>query len=343
MNRTEPIQSPRKKHPELVPRDVEMLSAYLDQELNERERQKLETRLKTQPELQAGLDELRHTRLMLRSLPRRKAPRNFTLGPEIVAARRRIPVLFPVFRLSSAIAGLLLVLAFVGQALFSHSALTASPAPQSAAVLPSSRELSGQAKSNQPAQSPPLIISWSTPTPSGQFAFGMGGGGPESSGANLPPATGLGGPTASEAPTREAGVSKLLPPTPTPALEGASGPAVAAQSGSALTQAAEPTSLAPSLAPEVTQTPPGVQAMAIPNSPAADQANSNNPILGVRPAGEAGLIVSTPAAYPAGLNALPASGGARPVNVLGIIQGVLAAIFVGAGGAAIYFYRKESR
>jgi hypothetical protein len=353
MNRTEPIQSPQKNHPELAARDVELLSAYLDQELNERERTKLEARLKSQPELQAGLEELRHTRLMLRSLPRRKAPRNFTLRPEMVPARRRLPVLFPVFRLSSAMAGLLLVLALVGQAVISRTGLPASPALQNAAPLaaPAANGLSGQAKANDsagalPFGSAPPMISWGTPTPPGGFVMGMGsangigggggigggpggsgGGGPDTTGPNL--ATGIGGGDGTLAPTQDT----------------ANPPSLAAQPAVAPTATPEPPLAKAPLAPEATQAEPGTQERSIPNSPAADQAHSNNPILGVRPPGEAGAIEATPGTdvYSTEAATQTPGGEASPLNILRIIQGALAVIFVGSGGAAIFFYRKEKR
>lgn len=63
--------------------DQELLSTYLDGELSDREREKLEHRLAHDSDLQAALDELSDTVALLRSLPRLKAPRNFTLDPAV--------------------------------------------------------------------------------------------------------------------------------------------------------------------------------------------------------------------------------------------------------------------
>ncbi len=63
--------------------DLELLSAYLDGELSNRERISLEQRLNRDPDLRTALDELRNTIAMVHDLPRLKAPRNFTLDPAI--------------------------------------------------------------------------------------------------------------------------------------------------------------------------------------------------------------------------------------------------------------------
>jgi hypothetical protein len=63
-------------------RDLELLSAYLDGELTDRERNKLERRLNQERALQDELTALRDTVALLHELPQLKAPRNFTLDPE---------------------------------------------------------------------------------------------------------------------------------------------------------------------------------------------------------------------------------------------------------------------
>jgi hypothetical protein len=97
----------------LTPRDYETLSAYLDGELPARERVKLEARLSQQPELRAGLEDLRQTSLLLHNLPLTKAPRNFTILPQAVR-QLRTPRAYPVLRLASALAAILFVVAFAG-------------------------------------------------------------------------------------------------------------------------------------------------------------------------------------------------------------------------------------
>ncbi len=74
---------------QITPRDWETLSAYLDDQLSAPERHELENRLGKNPELSQGLEELRSTRMILRSLPKLRAPRNFTLTPSMAGQRIR--------------------------------------------------------------------------------------------------------------------------------------------------------------------------------------------------------------------------------------------------------------
>ncbi|MBK9927531.1 MAG: hypothetical protein IPP66_19855 [Anaerolineales bacterium] len=93
-------------------RDLELLSAYLDGELKAADSVKLETRLKSDPELASVLSDLRSTRTLLRKLPSRKAPRNFTLTRRMVGQNPPLPRAYPVFRLATTIATLLLFFTF---------------------------------------------------------------------------------------------------------------------------------------------------------------------------------------------------------------------------------------
>jgi hypothetical protein len=95
----------------LSPRDYETLSAYLDGELSPKDQARIETRIHASPEWQAGLDELRYTHVILSRTPLRRAPRNFTLKPSMVRGRVVSPA-YPIFRLASALASILLILAF---------------------------------------------------------------------------------------------------------------------------------------------------------------------------------------------------------------------------------------
>lgn len=102
-------------------RDWQDLSAYLDGELSSRERARLEERLASREDLRTALEELRRVRVILRSQPRLRAPRNFTLGPAFASQRvRRQPSrsLSPVFGLVSALASVLFILVVVGESIF---------------------------------------------------------------------------------------------------------------------------------------------------------------------------------------------------------------------------------
>lgn len=93
-------------------RDSELLSAYLDGELKPSESKRLETRLKSDPELASVLDDLRATRALLRKLPSRKAPRNFTLTRKMVGQSPPLPRAYPIFRLATVVATLLFFFSF---------------------------------------------------------------------------------------------------------------------------------------------------------------------------------------------------------------------------------------
>lgn len=93
-------------------RDLELLSAYLDGELKPADSTRLETRLKTDLELVSALNDLRATRTLLRRLPSRKAPRNFTLTRKMVGLNPPLPRSYPAFRLATVVATLLLFFSF---------------------------------------------------------------------------------------------------------------------------------------------------------------------------------------------------------------------------------------
>lgn len=98
----------------IKPRDWDALSAYLDGQLSDREHARLETRLKTDPELQTALEELRQTRGLLHNLPKLRVPRNYTLTPEMVGLKRDIPRLVPILRYVSVLAMILLAFVAIG-------------------------------------------------------------------------------------------------------------------------------------------------------------------------------------------------------------------------------------
>ncbi|MGD2163838.1 MAG: hypothetical protein PVG04_12145 [Anaerolineales bacterium] len=96
----------------LPQREVELLSAYIDGQLSDREAHRLESRLREEPELRTELDALRITAKSLRDLPTPLPRRHFTLTPEMVGARQA-PRAFPVLRFATALAGLAFI-ALVG-------------------------------------------------------------------------------------------------------------------------------------------------------------------------------------------------------------------------------------
>jgi hypothetical protein len=111
-------------------RDVEKLSAYLDGQLKPSDKARLESRLQSDPELASILKELRQSRSLLRQLPQRRAPRNFTLTPQMVGQKPPLPRTYPVFRFATVLATLLLFFTFATNIVAPR--LTRTAAPQAA-------------------------------------------------------------------------------------------------------------------------------------------------------------------------------------------------------------------
>lgn len=97
----------------ISPQDWQDLSAYLDQQLDASSQRSLEARLQREPQLRQALEEMRTVRLALRSAPRLRAPRNFTLTPEMAGARRPAQP-YPLLRLAAVLASILFLVALVG-------------------------------------------------------------------------------------------------------------------------------------------------------------------------------------------------------------------------------------
>ena len=93
-------------------RDVELISAYLDSQLSQAEKARLEARLKIEIQLRSTMDEMSYSRELLRKLPARRAPRNFTLSPKMAGVKPPLPRAFPIFRMASALATVLFFFVF---------------------------------------------------------------------------------------------------------------------------------------------------------------------------------------------------------------------------------------
>ena len=123
-------------------RDWETLSAYLDGELSPKDRRLLEAKLRTRGDLRVALEDLRRTRTIVRSHLPMRAPRNFTLTPEMAGIpARKAPVggLFPTFRLVSALASFLFLVVLAGDLLLARGTVVpmtaAEPAREMAAQV----------------------------------------------------------------------------------------------------------------------------------------------------------------------------------------------------------------
>jgi hypothetical protein len=89
-------------------RDLELLSSYLDGQLKPSDSARLEARLSSDPALREVLGDLRAARGLLRQLPMRKAPRNFTLTPKMVGKNPPLPRSYPAFKFVTALASIML-------------------------------------------------------------------------------------------------------------------------------------------------------------------------------------------------------------------------------------------
>jgi anti-sigma factor RsiW len=237
-------------------RDWEALSAYLDNQLKTKDRLRLESRLNHDPELRSALEELRRTRLVLRSQPPLRAPRNFTLTPEMAGVRSGVrpgasPLSgsYPVLRLASVLATIFFVLITVGEL----AVRTVAPAPLTVAV------------SRDQAVAQP---------------FGMGGG--SGGGSDVPPAP---APAAAEAPAMEAPAPTeaeameafSLPEEPAPEQEGElrlMGTPAPAQKAVEVTPLAPENAPAPTAAAELAEPPAAEAAQPVENVASAEPAES---------------------------------------------------------------------
>jgi len=151
-------------------RDLQALSAYLDGQVSQPDRKRLEARIAADPQLASALDELRQTRTLLRRTPKRRAPRNFTLTPKMAGIRPPVPRLVPVLSWGSAVAALFFIFtlgaSLIGQLSFGMAAATSAAAPMGAgAALPAATAVSAEAA---PMPMPPAVAAPATQAPATQ-------------------------------------------------------------------------------------------------------------------------------------------------------------------------------
>lgn len=175
---------------DLSARDWQLLSAYLDHQLNARERSRLEARLAIDPGLRQSLHSLEQIKLALRTAPRRKSPRDFTLEPK-TAPSRSTPVLFPMLSFASLSSALLFVVLMLSGSpsglLQGQFFSTEGSAPAAVMLADSIQEVESL---GEDAELPP-IINWGAPGLGS--AMGAGGGGDSGAAAEtmdegIPPA-----------------------------------------------------------------------------------------------------------------------------------------------------------
>jgi hypothetical protein len=294
-------------------KDWQLLSEYLDGQLSQRERDRLEHRLETQADLKQALDDLQRMRAVLRGVPRRKVPHNFTLTASMVQKPNPFARWVPALSLSSALATLILVVTIVFRTspfATPDTLMTAEEAAPEASMMMEAPEAESAAEADAP------IILWGGPENYASVpAEGRGGGGGGGGGADLPPSVLI---------EPELGI-QVAPETPKdfPPAE---------DSGPALEEGELPAS-------EGTPQPTEAAAGRV-EAPPVEGAG---PILGVAPQAQQGQVQDVQPA-PAELAEAQALQEDRVFPWLTVLQITLAAIAIAAGAAALVFYlRSRSR
>ncbi|MFZ3071372.1 MAG: hypothetical protein WA110_09675 [Anaerolineaceae bacterium] len=161
-------------------RDTECLCAYLDNALSSTEKAKFETRLAKSLSLQKALKEYTQLKISCKSLPVKKAPRNFTLTQEEARSLKPKPLLYPTFSHIAMVAVLLLALVFTSEFIFKNFSIPVAQVTESAtlATVQPAEEL---AREDQKA---PLIFTW---------GYNLGAGGKGGGAEGVPAGFGGGG------------------------------------------------------------------------------------------------------------------------------------------------------
>jgi hypothetical protein len=211
----------------------ELLSAYLDDQLDVEDRARLEARLAADPALRSELEMLRRTVALVRDLPQQPIPRNFILpqaaAPKVrpVPATRRPGWLAPFLTAATTAVSLLFVAVLAGDLLFSgvgDMTQLAAPAPVAEGAADSAP---AEKAVEEEREAPQMLTVTDLPSSeSGEEPSGVGEGenlaspGAEYAGTP-PPATA----TLPEAPETEGGDDEEGAAEPTPVPEGTPVPA----------------------------------------------------------------------------------------------------------------------
>lgn len=108
-----------KKRTQLSSRELRILSAYLDSELSKKDQKRVERLLSDHPAASSSLENLRQVQNVIKLLPIRKVPRNFTILAE-EANKSLIPGMAGVLRYASAVSAALLVVVLVFDFIFPY-------------------------------------------------------------------------------------------------------------------------------------------------------------------------------------------------------------------------------
>ncbi len=139
-------------------RDYELISAYLDGEVDARQKKAIEMRLGHDPQFKSAYEQLWQTRWLLRSQAALRAPRNYLLSPKMIAASQTSASPFFSFaallRPVSALVSILFLILF-GLNWFSAGRMMSAPPMENSKML---------------YQQAPVEMAPAQPTPSGTTA-----------------------------------------------------------------------------------------------------------------------------------------------------------------------------
>lgn len=154
-------------------KDLENISAYLDNALSTTEKADFEVRLAKSLPLQKKLKEYTQLKVALKKLSYQPAPRDFTLTTEEARGIKRKPLFYPAFSYIALTAALLLALVFTSEFIFNNFS---APQPQDTqATLMLATE--APVEENVAATEAPQIFTWGYGYGVGGKTEGMGGGG----------------------------------------------------------------------------------------------------------------------------------------------------------------------
>lgn len=267
---------------QITDREWLLLSAYLDDQLSEKEKRQVEDLLQAKPASRIALEGLKRTRRVLKFLPVRRVPRNFTLSAEQVR-KPFLPSFSRVLSYSSALAALLLVVV-LGLDLFSGAGSPGANRIAAANVREQTALTAADESAKLAAGKSPAIIYWNGVNAPVMGAYGKGGGGGGIGGGGY--AYGMGG----------GGGAEGTEPAAAPLAESAPA-AREAESDAAAEMAAPAEESAPALemAPEAGQMESQPQPQE--ESGAYGQNIGGSFVLGVRPSEERGSIFTRSGDY----------------------------------------------
>lgn len=227
--------------------DLDLLSAYLDDQLAPKDRAQIESRLKADSKLQRTLADLRAIQNQLRALPTVKPPRSFTLKPETIRSRSAFNWI-PILNWSTAVAAILFA-AVISVDLFraplsarvEFSAPMQAPAPEAAMKAADQQTLI----TLTPTRTPAAISAVATSTVLAAPAVGAAGA------AELPKAATPAAQALAPAVRSSQPADQIATPSPTPTISPPTHTATAAVIATPISAAAQESAASPLRVPQI--------------------------------------------------------------------------------------------